>query len=135
VGKGGRVTAAGSTTRGVDSTDFAVARYARDGRRDSSFDADGLVTTTFGVGVQIAYGVALDGAKTVVAGLAFSSSTGDDIALARYRRDGQLDSRFGTGGRVVTDLGRVNNSARDLVIQGDGAIVVIANGALLRYAG
>ncbi|MBA3260987.1 MAG: hypothetical protein H0T69_00640 [Thermoleophilaceae bacterium] len=135
VGKVGRVTAVGSTSRSVSSTDFAAARYTRDGRRDSSFDGDGLVTTTFGVGVQIAYAVALDAGKTVVAGLAHSSATGDDVALARYKHNGQLDSRFGAGGRVLTDLVGANNSAHDLAIQSDGAIVVIANGALLRYAG
>jgi uncharacterized delta-60 repeat protein len=135
LGRGGRIIAVGSTTRSVSSTDFAIARYRRDGRLDHSFDGDGIVTTTFGVGVQIAYDVAVDGGKIVVAGLAFNDATGDDIALARYKNNGHLDRGFGAGGRVVTDLARVNNSPREIAIQPDGAIVVIANGALLRYAG
>lgn len=135
VGKGGRVTAVGSTTSpNGSSTDIAVVRYRRDGRRDPSFGGDGVVTTTFGTEFQIAYDVALDGGKTVVAGYAFRAHT-DDIALVRYKHNGQLDSRFGVGGRVVTDLGGFNTQARGLAIQPDGRIVAVANGALLRYAG
>jgi hypothetical protein len=104
LGKGGRVTAVGSASRDMNSTDFAVARYRRDGGLDRSFGDDGVVT-------------------------------GDDIALARYKHNGELDGGFGVAGRVVTDLGHINNQARGNAIQPDGAIVVISNGALFRYAG
>jgi uncharacterized delta-60 repeat protein len=134
---GGRILTVGPLSRGTNSIDFALARYTRDGRLDRTFGDGGLVTTNFGIGVQIPYALATSGGTTVVAGLAFnavSPASGDDIALARYGRSGELDRRFGVDGRVVTDLIGVNNSARDVAIQGHG-IVVVANGALLRYLG
>jgi uncharacterized delta-60 repeat protein len=134
IDKGGRVTAVGSTSHSGGPVDIGVVRYGRDGRLDRSFGGDGVVTTSFGSEFQIAYDVALDGAKTVVAGYAFRAHS-DDIALVRYEHNGQLDARFGIGGRVITDLGAFNTQARGLAIQPDGGIVAVANGALLRYAG
>jgi Domain of unknown function (DUF5122) beta-propeller len=60
------------------------------------------------------------GGKLVAAGFGTVGSTGT-FALARYRRDGSLDPTFGTGGRVVTDMGAFD-SARALVVQ-DGRLV------------
>jgi uncharacterized delta-60 repeat protein len=134
VGKGGRVTAVGSTSPAGGPVDIALVRYRRDGRLDHSFGGDGVVTTTFGTEFQIAYDVALDSGKTVVAGYVFRAQT-DDIAVARYKHNGRLDDSFGVGGRVVTDLGAFNTQARGIAIQPDDAIVAVANGALLRYSG
>src|SRR6185312_8788981 len=43
----------------------------------------------------------------VVGGQAFGTGT-DDFALVRYNTDGTLDTTFGTGGKVTTDVGNHN---------------------------
>src|SRR5439155_10672104 len=106
---------------GVCVADFALARYNADGSVDLTFGSGGRVVTDFG-GDDAAFALAVqpDG-KIVVAGV----STGGgsmDFALARYDSDGALDATFGSGGRVVTDLGG-QDEAFALVVQPDGRLV------------
>src|SRR5205823_1894113 len=70
-----------------------------DGALDTSFDADGKQTTSFGSGSSNtdegkAVVVQPDG-KTIAVGY-----DGVYVDLVRYNRDGSLDSSFGTGGKV-----------------------------------
>jgi uncharacterized delta-60 repeat protein len=127
-------------TPGVCLADFALARYDADGSLDLSFGSGGRVVTDFG-GDDEAFAVAVqsDG-KIVVAGVSTANGT-IDFALARYGSDGQLDSGFGTGGKVLTDLGG-QDEAFGLVIQPDGKLVAAGvstaagslDFALVRYA-
>jgi uncharacterized delta-60 repeat protein len=130
----GKIVVAGRTENpftGIDS--FAIARYNVDGSLDSSFGVMGRVTTDFG-GVDTANGISIqaDG-KIVVAGQGGPNS---DFALARYNADASLDMTFGTGGKVLTDFGRLD-AANDVAIQTDGKIVAAGVGgelfALARY--
>ena len=50
-----------------------------------------------------------------------------DVALARYRASGRLDTTFGAGGRVLTGLGSTYDYARAVAIQPDGKIVVVGD--------
>ena len=50
-------------------------------------------------------------------------STSGDFALARYNRDGSLDTSFGSGGKATTDFGNTFDSANSVAIQADGKIV------------
>lgn len=63
---------------------FALARYTINGNIDSTFDADGIVTTAFGgSGNDAGYAIAIQpDAKILVAGASYS--TQNNIALARY---------------------------------------------------
>jgi uncharacterized delta-60 repeat protein len=101
--------------------DFAVARYLADGQLDVAFGAGGKITGVFGSIIGAARGVkvAADG-KVVVAGHA-----GHDFALARFSLGGQLDTGFGTSGKVVTAMNPTNwDEAQGLAIDSDGKIVV-----------
>ena len=62
--------------------------------------------------------------KIVAAGSSRRSGTDEDFAVARYNADGSLDSRFGTGGKVLTDFGG-GDVATDVALQADGKIVVV----------
>ena len=109
---------------------LSLTALAAPGDLDLTFDADGKVTTPFGVssgddGASVA--VQTDG-KIVVGG-----SSNNDFALARYNADGPLDVTFGTGGKVITPI---STSAEDYIlaiaIQADGKIVAagyVNNGA------
>ncbi|MBI4285756.1 MAG: hypothetical protein HY670_07665 [Chloroflexi bacterium] len=107
----GKIVVVGDTTA-FGRNFFAVARYNADGSLDTTFDADGKVTTDFGTAGDISplaqgLSVALqsDG-KIVAAGSFFKFfNTGWDFALARYNTDGSLDTSFGGTGKVITNIG------------------------------
>jgi uncharacterized delta-60 repeat protein len=125
----GKIIAAGWTMNPQGQIVFALARYNVDGRLDSSFDTDGLVTTKLRAlaedNADFIRDVALqaDG-KIVVTGMSFDSVKGKmDFATARYLSNGQLDTSFGTNGIVITPIGASNDGASGIVIQPDGKIV------------
>jgi len=119
----GKLVVAGISSNGSDS-DFAVVRYNSDGTQDTAFGSGGKVTTDINSSADTATAVAIqpDG-KIVVAGFVTGGATAD-FAVVRYNTDGGLDSSFGTGGKVTTDIGSSDNYATALVIQPDGKIVV-----------
>src|SRR5262249_41641099 len=97
----GHIIVAGSV-RG----DFLLARYKADGSPDTTFGIDGIVTTDFGQGDHpFALAIQSDG-KIVAAGASIITGTrnSSDFALARYNEDGSLDTTFGVGGKVTTDV-------------------------------
>jgi uncharacterized delta-60 repeat protein/uncharacterized repeat protein (TIGR01451 family) len=101
---------------------FALARYTVSGTLDTSFGANGIVTTSFGASsADEAYAVAIqpDG-RIVAAGENFPYS----FALARYNADGSPEGTFGVGDyRVNTDLGNSSDAAQAVAIQADGKVV------------
>ena len=112
---------------------------AAPGDLDPTFGGDGTVTTNFTRRADIGYPVALqaDG-KIVVAGEAGCCGGNPKVALARYDADGSLDTGFGDGGKVVTDLSPGEDVVFGLVVQPDGRIVAAGTAgfamfALIRY--
>jgi uncharacterized delta-60 repeat protein len=117
----GKIVATGFSGAFQPVSDFAVARYNSDGSLDTSFDADGKVTTDFGDFDQArAMALQSDG-KIVAAGFTFAAGT-QDFALARYNPDGSLDTSFHFDGTVITDLGG-GEAALDAMQLPDGKIV------------
>jgi uncharacterized delta-60 repeat protein len=98
------------------------------GSLDGTFGNSGWVTTDFyGLGLDHAYSVAIqDDGKIVVAG-ATDDGDNSDFAVVRYDPDGCLDTSFGSGGRVVTDIGGGDDEAHSIAIQSDGKILVAGN--------
>ncbi|MDQ4123260.1 MAG: FG-GAP-like repeat-containing protein [Acidobacteriota bacterium] len=104
---------------GYAQNDFAVVRYNQNGTLDSGFGSGGKILTPVGAGSDEAYSVALqtDG-KIVVAGYASGN-----FAVVRYNQNGTLDSAFGDGGKVITDVSGFD-LAEAIAIQPDGKILV-----------
>ena len=113
------------------------------GSLDVTFNIDGIVTTDLGYVIDVASATAIqsDG-KIVAAGFKNAyvppHAVGQtpvpwaaDFALARYNTDGSLDTSFGTGGKVFTDLGSTEDYIRDIAIQSDGKIVVAGATAIM----
>ena len=118
----GRLVAAGSSVIGAYS-DFALVRYKPDGTLDRSLNRTGKVTTAIGsfsagAGALV---VQPDG-KPVAAG-ASSNGSHYDLALARYNRDGSLDTSFNGTGKVTTAIGPDDDYAFALALQPDGKLV------------
>ena len=119
---------------------FELVRYNGDGSLDGSFGNGGRVTTGFGTieqGFSWAQGYALavqpDG-KLVVAGQAYINA-GFDAALARYESNGTLDTSFGNGGKVITDLGGGNDWMNSVAVLPDGKIVAAGQANIVRGFG
>lgn len=103
------------------------------GDLDPTFGNGGKVITDLGGFLDMANTVALlpDG-KIVVGGSFTINIFITHFALVRYNHDGSLDTSFGTGGIVLTDL-RGNEQIGDIAIQSDGKIV--AGGSTVSPAG
>jgi uncharacterized delta-60 repeat protein len=113
---------AGLTFRGPfnsERPDYALARYNAGGSLDASFDGDGKTITSGGT---------CPGSTPCLAG-DLSLQAGGKILLAggrvaRYNRDGTLDSAFGQGGRASPGL-----YARAVLVQPDGKVVAAGDTA------
>lgn len=119
----GKILVAGRSAENYG--DFSVIRLKRDGELDTSFGDGGKVITEIGSAHETAYAVAVqEDGKIVVAGTTATSSSNNDFAVVRYLPNGELDSSFGDGGKVVTGLSEDTDTAYALLIQEDGKIVV-----------
>ncbi len=136
----GKIIVAGYSYNANSLIDFALVRYNTDGSLDTSFGIGGKVVTPFGsVGsdLVIAHAIAIqsDG-KIVAAGRSFGEF--NKFALARYNTNGSLDTSFGTGGKLTTQIsGNSNDEAYAVAILSDGKIVAVGrsfNGANYDFA-
>jgi|HubBroStandDraft_4_1064222.scaffolds.fasta_scaffold00058_30 uncharacterized delta-60 repeat protein len=129
-----RVVTAGSVTTVLgltgNSTGFGLMRFLSSGLPDTTFGTRGGVSTSFSGSPQTAASslAIQSNGDLVAAGSAGTAST-QSFALARYLGStGQLDSTFGTGGRVTTSFGSNKLAAiSSIVLQTDGKIVVVGN--------
>ena len=121
-----KVVVVGSSDAGSSGMNIAVARYSSNGSLDTTFDGDGkLITLLSGESQATSVRVQGDG-KIVVAGVVQASAGGSgagDFVVLRYNSNGTLDTGFGVGGKVVTDLGG-DDIAESVALQTDGKIVV-----------
>jgi uncharacterized delta-60 repeat protein len=122
----GRIVAAGEGGGNFPfGGDFALARYKRDGALDLTFGADGKVVTDLGEWPGSAADLVIqsDG-KIVVVGTQNRNDVAGlsgDFVVVRYNPDGSLDTSFGSGGVVLSEL---RGEALGVVLQPDGKIVV-----------
>lgn len=115
---------------GYNSSDFAVVRFTPDGKADRRFGNGGLVTTDFFGDYDHVGSVALqpDG-RILVSGLVYRPDPVipdtylSDFAVVRYNSNGMLDTRFGTGGKALANMGSAQGLGY-LALQVDGKIVV-----------
>jgi uncharacterized delta-60 repeat protein len=92
---------------------------------DLTFGNGGKVLTDFTGSADVGNAIAIqpDG-KIIVGGSAANTVTnGTDYGLARYHANGTLDSSFGTGGKVLTDVGGLGDVISAIALQADGKIV------------
>jgi uncharacterized delta-60 repeat protein/uncharacterized repeat protein (TIGR01451 family) len=115
----GKIVAVGAELN--PASDAIVSRWNTDGTLDATFGTGGIVKIDQG-GIDGAFAVALQADGRIVT--AGSSSNVTRFALSRLLTGGTLDTSFGTGGTVSTDLGGSDGAqALGVAIQGDGRIV------------
>jgi uncharacterized delta-60 repeat protein len=107
------------------SSNVLPLAYAAPGDLDLTFGIGGKVITDFAGDADDALDVVvLPNGQIIASGVSAADSTGLDFALARYNNDGNLDTAFGSGGKVTTDFNGSTDEADAIVVQPDGKIVL-----------
>ncbi|MFO0014417.1 MAG: DUF4347 domain-containing protein, partial [Planctomycetota bacterium] len=125
----------GGTYNTGGSADFALVRYNANGSLDTSFGTDGKVTTPVGSGNDQGRSVSIQADGKIVLGGWSNVGFNDHYALVRYNVDGTLDTSFGTGGKVTTNVGDSGGRADRITIQPDGRIVIVGEAGILASNG
>ena len=120
----GRTLLAGTDSQGGGGGDFFVARLTSSGTLDETFGVGGKAITDLGGHDLATQLLLLPDGKLVAVGE--TASFGSDIALVRYLPDGSLDPTFGSGGKVLTNIGapHVFDHGDDALLTPEGKIVV-----------
>jgi uncharacterized delta-60 repeat protein len=115
----GKIVIAGSggNRSSLNSFQFIMMRFDKNGRIDPIFGTAGLAETGFG-GADDAFDVIVSADDGLIVG----GRVNRKFALAKYNSIGQLDARFGTGGKVVMTAGDIDAGA-GLASTGDGRVV------------
>src|SRR5437764_597954 len=128
----GKLVVAGRA-QGTSGSDYAVTRLNPDGSLDTTFGPahTGTATAPFGGTFNEAFGVAVDAGGNIVAvgQTNVSSTSGPDIAIARWDAQGNPDTSFnasGTPGREFIPVGSGTHAdyADGVAFQPGGKIVI-----------
>ncbi|MFF5937089.1 calcium-binding protein [Streptomyces sp. NPDC012508] len=100
--------------------DFILVRYNADGTLDTTFGGgDGIVRTDFGGSTDDeAHALTLGGGGIVAVGRSDTDTGRPQLAVARYRADGSLDTTFDGDGKVVTSFGETVPTTGNAVMMG-----------------
>ena len=106
------------------ATNVGLARYTSTGALDTTFGNRGFTTTSLaGFNLVAADFAVQPNGDILVAATATIDLTGGEFVLVRYTANGKLDTSFGNGGIVTTDLPGDDDESV-LLLQPNGQIVV-----------
>jgi uncharacterized delta-60 repeat protein len=118
------LTAVSQNKGGTYIDEVALARYNADGTLDTTFGTNGTVITELAGQSLWVYAMAVDGSGRIVVAGNTGSGRGAPT-LVRYTPNGALDTSFGTGGVLITNMLANGYSASvGVVLQPDGKIVL-----------
>ncbi|NET10775.1 MAG: DUF4347 domain-containing protein [Symploca sp. SIO2B6] len=116
----------GGYTEAYGSNDFALIRYTATGELDTSFGQGGIAIADIGTNSDdLMFSITIDINGNILVSGASNANGSNDFTLARYTADGFLDTNFGTGGIVSTDIGFGSSDySYSITTDGNGNIVV-----------
>ncbi len=126
VEEGGTILLAGSTTSDTQKKG-ALVRLTSSGVLDTSFGTSGIATIEGGTSESVVYGLALQSDKKIVIAGGVDDGTQNELFVARYDINGQLDTSFAGDGLVVESLG-FDNVANGVAIGTDETIYITGYG-------
>jgi len=128
----GKIIMGGITQSATTGFDMGIAQFNSNGTLDTSFATygkPGVVSTDFGgLYDQALYLAIQPDAKILAVGHTVSPTTSFDFALARYLPNGELDTSFGSGGKVSTDFWGGPDGAHGVVLLPEGKAVLVGDG-------
>jgi uncharacterized delta-60 repeat protein len=123
----GKIIGGGYSIQG-NNTQFALVRYNSNGTLDTTFGGGtGKVTTSLNAYASPGFAMALqrDGKMLVAGEIMLPSTSKAHFAVVRYNTNGTIDTSFGTGGTTTIAMSATGNeSARSVIVQADGKIVL-----------
>jgi uncharacterized delta-60 repeat protein len=131
----GKIVAIGESSAPSDFPKFALARYNPDGSLDATFGNGGKVITVIAAVREYAHGLVLlpDGKIMICGSIDQPNESDTSFALLRYNSDGSLDTTFGQGGLVKTNINNDDDRAYALARQSDGKIVAAGKRGIQFY--
>jgi len=123
----GRIVVAGGVfmPSSANGANAALARFEPDGTLDTSFGLGGRALTDLGRSFkQQFHTVAIQHDGKIVAAGQVTAAVGLSFVVARYDRDGTIDTTFGSGGIVSTSFAD-QGAANGIAVQRDGKILVV----------
>ncbi len=124
----GKILAAGWVSA-IGTDVMAVVRVNANGSLDTSFGDGGVATAVVGTARARIFAVISRGDGSVwVAGYTSTAGTNqEDFMLVRFKSNGKLDTAFGTGGGVLTDISADTDKAYAITKQSDGKVVLVGD--------
>jgi uncharacterized delta-60 repeat protein len=104
--------------------DFCIARFNSNGTLDTSFGSSGKVIQPISSYDEHGYSLAIQSDGKILLGGFCSGVRNLDFCIARFNSNGTLDTSFGTGGKVIQDIGTWHDEGNSLAIQPDGKIIL-----------
>jgi uncharacterized delta-60 repeat protein len=104
----GKIVIAGRATTTYPDNDIVLGRITPDGQLDTTFAGGGAVHYDFGLntyGYSSNLQIVDDQDRIIVGGSVLYGDNSTDAYLARFTRDGQPDTSFGSGGIAVFAIG------------------------------
>jgi uncharacterized delta-60 repeat protein len=130
----GKIVAAGGFLNNAAHADFILVRVNSNGSLDTDFGDQGKVVSDLGKYEEAKVVALQPDDKILVAGgsaerpISFRESNDSqdqaNFTLARYHKDGSLDTTFGRGGKSTTDFSNHFETVRGMLLQPDNKIVV-----------
>ncbi len=122
----GKIVVAGWTgNQTATNIDAFAARFNTDGSLDTGFGTNGVTIVDFSGVRNWGYAVAIQGdGKIIIAGSVETTTSNYDIGLIRLTSDGNLDTSFGSNGKILADPYGSSDGAVDMVLDLNEKIVV-----------
>lgn len=117
---------------------FVSFSYGQTGKPDLSFGDGGIVTYPIAQGPGLSNfalfsNMAFQSDGKIVAVGTTTEKGRPNFLISRYNADGSPDNSFNGNSKIIPVFNRGNESAQDVVIQGDGKIVVVGQGYQNNY--
>ncbi|HET9310197.1 MAG TPA: hypothetical protein VFP41_03105 [Actinomycetota bacterium] len=120
----GKLVVVGHVANG-GKADWGVLCYGANGRLDPTFHGDGIRILRFGPDYEFAQASAVQSNARIVVVGRIRRSNNDQFGVVRLKANGSYDLSFSTDGRLAVDFDGGSDTARDVVLQANGKIVVV----------
>jgi uncharacterized delta-60 repeat protein len=121
--QGGKFIVAGYTFNPATGYDFVLISYKSNGKIDSSFGTNGLISTDFGGSDYARAAAVQSNGKIIISGYTSQAGGIHYPVLARYTLNGKLDKTFAANGKLIITRSKIDY-CHAMAIQNDDKIII-----------